>query len=174
MQSEFGLSCLFGLNQTNRIEPDRPDEPDKPEGYDCTIQNGLDTSTEVPSPGSKEPSCRLRVMPVMVSPPSGAKTDQRDETSAEQHTTSGNGTALIHLCIETHRSPLLLILCGLCCLHGAPVLPPQGLAYSILDLCIETQLSPFAPDPSGQCCLPGAPVLPSPPTRNWRIRYLFD
>jgi hypothetical protein len=40
--------------------------------------------TEVPSPGSKEPSCRLRVMPVMVSQPASTKTDQHDETSAEQ------------------------------------------------------------------------------------------
>ena len=45
---------------------------------------GLIPPTEVPSPGSMEPSCRLRVMPVMVSQPAGAKTDQRDQTSAEQ------------------------------------------------------------------------------------------
>jgi hypothetical protein len=48
----------------------------------------LDTSPEVPSPGSMEPSCRLRVMPVVmsviVSQPFDAKTDQCDETSAEQ------------------------------------------------------------------------------------------
>ena len=47
-------------------------------------RTGLIPPTEVPSPGSKEPSCRLRVMPVMVSQPAGAKPDQHDETSAEQ------------------------------------------------------------------------------------------
>jgi len=45
---------------------------------------GLIPRTEVPSPGSMKPSCRLRVMPVMVSQPAGAKTDQRDQTSAEK------------------------------------------------------------------------------------------
>ena len=48
------------------------------------VRKGLIPPTEVPSPGSMEPSCRLRVMPVMVSQPASAKTDQRDETSAEQ------------------------------------------------------------------------------------------
>ena len=70
------------------VELNKPDEPDQPEGYDCIIRTGLIPPAKVPSPGSKEPSCRLRVMPVvmlvMVSPPSDAKTDQRDETSAEQ------------------------------------------------------------------------------------------
>jgi hypothetical protein len=52
-------------------------------------RKGLVPATEVPSPGSKEPSRRLRVMAVMlvmVSQSSSAKTDQREETSAEQHT----------------------------------------------------------------------------------------
>ena len=57
-------------------------------GYDFIIRTGLIPPTEVPSPGAMEPSCRLRVMPVvmpvMVSQPAGAKTDQREETSTQQ------------------------------------------------------------------------------------------
>ena len=64
------MNQINQINKTNQIQ-----------------KNGLDTS-EVPSPGAMEPSCRLRVMPVVmlviVSPPSDAKTDQHDETSAEQ------------------------------------------------------------------------------------------
>jgi len=64
---------LFGFsgasNQTNQIN-----------------KTGLIPPTEVSSPGSKELSCHLRVMPVMVSQPASTKTDQHDETSAEQDT----------------------------------------------------------------------------------------
>ena len=57
------------------------------EGHDFIRRTGLIPPTEVPSLGSMEASCRLRVMPVMpvmVSQPAGAKTDQRDETSTQQ------------------------------------------------------------------------------------------
>jgi hypothetical protein len=67
------------LTETNRIN--QMNQINKTNQINRT---GLVPRTEVPSPGSKEPSCRLRVMSVMVSQPAGAKTDQHDETSAEQ------------------------------------------------------------------------------------------
>src|SRR6267378_4833480 len=51
--------------------------------------------------------------------------------------------ALMHLCIETHRSPFLLILVGSASYMTLQTFPHKELAYSILDLCIETHLSPF-------------------------------
>lgn len=75
------------LTQNSALRTSSP-VPPVSRTYDCIIRTGLIPPTEVPSPGSKEPSCRLRVMPVVmlviVSPPSDAKTDQHDETSAEQ------------------------------------------------------------------------------------------
>ena len=79
LTSFYFLVCLVYL-----VEPAQPDEP---ECYDCIIQTGLIPPTEVPSPGSTEPPCRLRVMLVMVLQAAGAKIDQRDETSAEQDAT---------------------------------------------------------------------------------------
>ena len=74
------LVCLvFWLNETNQIN-----KTNQMNQISQINSQGLIPPTEVPSPGSKEPSCRLRVMPVMVSQPASAKTDQRDETSAEQ------------------------------------------------------------------------------------------
>ena len=74
------LVCLvFCLNETNQMNPINQ--------INTTNQingTGLVPPTEVPSPGSMELSCRLCVMSVMVSQPAGAKTDQHDETSAEQ------------------------------------------------------------------------------------------
>jgi uncharacterized membrane protein SirB2 len=54
--------------------------------------------------------------------------------------------ALLHLCIEPHLSPVLLILAGYAsymALQSFPFRPQyKGLAYSILALCIEPHLSP--------------------------------
>jgi hypothetical protein len=65
----FLVFCLNETNQTNQINQ--------------INRKGLIPPTEVPSPGLMEPSCRLRVMFVMVSQLFGAKTEQRDETSAD-------------------------------------------------------------------------------------------
>jgi len=51
--------------------------------------------------------------------------------------------ALIHLCIETRRSPLLPILAGSASYMSLQSFLHKELAYSILDLCIETYLSPL-------------------------------
>src|SRR5713101_2944023 len=50
----------------------------------------------------------------------------------------------MHLWIETHRSPLPLILAGLASnMSLLQSFPHKELAYSILDLCIETHRSPL-------------------------------
>jgi len=86
------LVCLvFWLNETNQknqINQINTTNQINQSTYCCIIRTGLIPPAKVPSPGTKDPSCRLRVMSVVmlviVSPPSDAKTDQRDETSAEQ------------------------------------------------------------------------------------------
>ena len=77
------------LTETNRInqmnQRDQRNQINQTNKTNQIHRTGLIPPTEVPSLGSMEPSCRLRVMPVipmMVSQPAGAKTDQRDETSA--------------------------------------------------------------------------------------------
>ena len=51
---------------------------------------------------------------------------------------------MMHLCIETHRSPLLLILAGLASnMSLLQSFPHRELAYSILDLRIEAHWSPL-------------------------------
>jgi hypothetical protein len=87
----FNWFVLFiWLTETNRInQMNQRDQMNQTNQTNQINRTGLVSPTEVPSPGSKEPSCRLRVMAVMlvmVSQSSGAKTDQREETSAEQHT----------------------------------------------------------------------------------------
>jgi hypothetical protein len=49
----------------------------------------------------------------------------------------------MHLCIETRRSPLLLILAGSASYMSLQSFPHKHKAYSILDLCIESHLSPL-------------------------------
>ena len=82
----FNWFVLFiWLTETNRInQMNQRDQMNQTNQTNQVNRTGLVPPTEVPSPGSKEPACRLCVMLVMVSQPAGAKTDQHDETSAEQ------------------------------------------------------------------------------------------